>query len=239
MNTPKTVINTKSASAKRMLRLLAMCILIPTSLALGVMLWNDRQYPLVILIITIIGNIPFFLSFERGQIKTRRIAVLAVMIALAVAGRFLFAAIPGFKPVTAIVVISGLCLGPEAGFMTGSMSALLSNIYFGQGPWTPFQMFVWGLIGLIAGLLSMRGQLTKTIPVCLYGALAGRIYSLLMAIWTVVSVDGTFTLARYLAVITASLPTTVIYIISNVLFLLLLFQPLSKKLNRLKTKYGI
>lgn len=85
----------------------------------------------------------------------------------------------------------------------------------------------------------MRGQLTKTIPVCLYGALAGGIYSLLMDIWTVVSVDGTFTLARYLAVITASLPTTVIYIISNVLFLLLLFQPLSKKLNRLKTKYGI
>lgn len=81
--------------------------------------------------------------------------ILSVMVALSVLGRFAFSVLPHFKPVTAIVVIAGMYLGAESGFLCGALSAVLSNIMFGQGPWTPFQMFSWGLIGLLAAFFSV------------------------------------------------------------------------------------
>ena len=94
-----------------------------------------------------------FISFEKGKNDARRIVIIAVMTALSVAGRFVFAPIPFFKPVTAIVIITAIYLGSEAGFITGAFSAVVSNFYFGQGPWTPFQMLAWGLIGFLAACL--------------------------------------------------------------------------------------
>src|SRR5690625_3847939 len=109
--------------------------------------------------------------------------VIAVMIALAVVGRFLFLAIPGFKPVTAIVIITAVYFGAEAGFLVGALSALISNLYFGQGPWTPFQMFAWGAIGLIAGLPFIRIYLMRSKwLIMLFGAFSGVLFSLLMDI---------------------------------------------------------
>lgn len=122
--------------------------------------------------------------------------MLAVMTALSVAGRFIFAPIPFFKPVTAMVVIAGMYFGAEFGFLTGALSAVISNFYFGQGAWTPFQMFSWGIIGFIAGILSSRLIRSKIILV-IYGALAGVVYSLIMDIWTVLWMDGMFNPARF------------------------------------------
>src|SRR5690625_7953059 len=85
--------------------------------------------------------------------------VFAVLIALSSISRVLFAPIPVFKPVSAIVILTAIYFGAEAGFLVGALTALLSNIYFGQGPWTPFQMFAWGIIGLIAGLPFIREKL--------------------------------------------------------------------------------
>ena len=73
--------------------------------------------------------------------------IAAVITALCVVGRF----IPFFKPIAALTIIAAVYLGGETGFMVGAMAALMSNFYFGQGPWTPFQMLAWGMIGLIAG----------------------------------------------------------------------------------------
>ena len=82
--------------------------------------------------------------------RTRRYVIISIMIALSVVGRF----IPFFKPVAALTIISGIYIGVDAGIMVGSFSILLSNFYFGQGPWTPFQMLAFGLVGLIAALLK-------------------------------------------------------------------------------------
>src|SRR5699024_4394169 len=130
--------------------------------------------------------------------NTRRMVILAVLVAISVVGRFIFAALPAFKPVTAIVVISAIFFGAEAGFLVGALSALISNIYFGQGPWTPFQMFSWGLIGFIAGLPYFRNKLKNNkVYLVLYGIIAGVAYSLIMDVWTVMSLDNTFTIKRY------------------------------------------
>ena len=92
----------------------------------------------------------FITGFERKVTGTRRMVLVAVMTAISVLGRF----IPFFKPITALTVITAMYLGGEAGFLVGSLSALLSNFYFGQGPWTAFQMLAWGLIGYVAGLIA-------------------------------------------------------------------------------------
>ncbi|MPN37488.1 hypothetical protein SDC9_185007 [bioreactor metagenome] len=164
--------------------------------------------------------------------------MIALMVALSAVGRLIFMPIPGFKPVTAMVVITAIYFGAEAGFMTGALTAVVSNFYFGQGPWTPFQMFVWGLIGFAAGILSNSIKNNK-IVLAVYGIVAGVVYSLLMDVWTVLWYDGVFNFARYKAALISAASYTVIYAMSNVIFLLLLVKPIGIKLERIKDKYGI
>jgi energy-coupling factor transport system substrate-specific component len=129
-------------------------------------------------------------------------------------------------------------LGGESGFLVGSLAAVLSNFYFGQGPWTPFQMLAWGLIGLCAGLLG--APLKKSRPLLLFfGLLAGIAYSLVMDVWTVLWYDGGFRWQLYLSAMAAALPHTLVYAAGNLLFLWLLAKPVGKKLERIRIKYGL
>lgn len=84
------------------------------------------------------------LSLEKSGASPRRLALIAAFTALSVCSRVVFAVTPGFKPVSALVILCGLHFGAGAGMATGALTALLSNLYFGQGPWTPFQMAGWG-----------------------------------------------------------------------------------------------
>lgn len=230
---------------KRYLPYLIPCLAIPAVIAAGVVLFHGRQYAWISLCVAILACLPFFLRFERKQEDQRVLMIIAVMVALSVIGRILFAPIPGFKPVTAMVIITALYFGSQAGFMTGALTAVISNFYFGQGPWTPFQMFVWGLIGLLAGLLS-KPLLRSKILLAIAGALSGVLFSLLMDVWSAVwaaEMEGSGFLSsfgrRYLALTLSSAPFMLIYAVSNVIFLLLLTRPIGKILNRIKTKFGI
>ncbi len=223
----------------KIFRIALLIIAIPLLVILGVTMFTDRQYAMISLLIVVLSFVPFFLTFEkRGGSNTKKVIILAVMVALSVTGRFIFYVIPFFKPVTAIVVICAIYFGPEMGFLCGSLSALLSNLYFAQGPWTPFQMFSWGLIGLLAGIISKQLKNSK-ISLAIFGAFAGVLFSFVMDIWGVLWIDGTFNLARYLTALVTAIPITVIYVVSNVVFLIFIIKPLGSKLERIKTKYGI
>lgn len=224
---------------KYLISIIIYVFLIPLVIFVGVKLFKDRKYNIISMIIAFLSCVPFFIGFEKGRTGARELVVIAVMIAISVVGRLIFAPIPGFKPVTAIVIITAIAFGPQAGFLTGSMSAIVSNIFYGQGPWTPFQMFVWGLIGLIAGLIFARDKKPNVILLVVIGILGGVMFSLLMDIWTTMSLDGGFNITRYLFYITSSLPFMAVYAISNVAFLLILTKPILEKLNRVKIKYGI
>ncbi|WP_294387969.1 ECF transporter S component [uncultured Ruminococcus sp.] len=225
-------------TAKKVIKYLCVFLVAPLIVLCGVFFLGDRKYAFVSLALSVVACIPFFVSFEKGKNDARRIVIIAVMTALSVAGRFVFAPIPFFKPVTAIVIITAIYLGAEAGFITGAFSAVVSNFYFGQGPWTPFQMFAWGLIGFLAGLLAKRLVESKVLLI-IFGALSGVVFSFIMDVWTTLWADGTFNIARFIASITTAAPFTVVYMVSNVIFLLLLTKPIGRKLQRLKTKYGI
>lgn len=231
--------NKYKINKKRVINIVIYFMIIPLLICLGVWLFNDRKYNLISIIIALLSCIPFFIRFERNKNGAREVVVIAVLTAFSIIGRLVFSPVPGFKPVTAITIIVGISLGAESGFMVGSMTAIVSNIFVGQGPWTPFQMFVWGIIGFISGLLFYKKQITNRIILSIAGLVGGVVYSLLMDIWTTVSMEGVFNLSRYFAYVSTSLPFMAIYAVSNIVFLIILAKPFLTKINRIKTKYGI
>ncbi len=227
-----------SDKSVKIISLVIYLLLIPAVIAAGVLLLNDRKYNIVSIIIAFLACIPFFIGFENGKSGARELVVIAVMSALSVLGRLIFAPVPSFKPVTAIVIITGAACGMQAGFITGAVSAMVSNIMYGQGPWMPFQMLSWGLIGLLAGLIMHRRR-NGPVTLIIAGIIGGVLFSMLMDVWTVLSLDGKFSLARYGAAIITALPTTAVYIISNCVFLLILYNSFKEKLDRINTKFGL
>ena len=220
----------RSARARRILRYLIPFFIIPALIAAGVFLLHERRYALIALLMVLCALILFATGFERKRTGRRRMVLVSVLTALSVAGRF----IPLLKPVAAMTILSGVYLGGEAGFLVGA----LSDFYFGQGPWTPFQMFAWGLIGLIACYLSRPMQKSRGL-LLLYGLIAGIAYSFIMDIWTVLWYNGTFNVGLYGAALLSAVPHTIAYMVSNLLFLALFAKPFGEKLGRIRLKYDI
>ena len=225
-------------SPQKMITACLLLIGVPLIVVGGAMLFQEKHYAWISLCVAILSCLPLFICFERKDSTAKELITLAVLVAVSAAGRFAFVWVPGFKPVTAITVIAAMYLGREAGFVVGALSAVVSNFYFGQGPWTPFQMFAWGFLGFLAGVLAQPLKRQK-IWMCLYGVLAGVLFSLIMDVWSTLWADGGFNLSRYLAACISALPFTIEYAVSNVIFLLLLTKPIGEKLERIKRKYGL
>lgn len=228
----------KTHGYKKLISVFILLIMIPLVAIIGVKLFADRKYNIISIIIAFLSCTPFFVRFEKNRSSSGEMVIISVMTSLSVIGRLMFAPIPAFKPVSAIVIITGASLGAEAGFMVGSLSAIISNIFFGQGPWTPFQMFVWGMIGFISGLIFRKNVKPNKFALSLMGVFGGVMFSMMMDIWTVLSLDGAFVWQRYFASVASSLPVMAIYAVSNVIFLLILARPFCEKLTRIKIKYG-
>ncbi|MDD5796537.1 MAG: ECF transporter S component [Oscillospiraceae bacterium] len=224
--------------SKKIIKYIVFLCAMPLLIIGGALIFPQKSFAVVSLLTVLFACVPFFISFEYKKSSSRTLVIIAVMTALSVAGRFVFSPIPFFKPVTTIVIITALYMGEEAGFLTGALSAVISNFYFGQGPWTPFQMFAWGIVGFTAGILRKRILQSKII-MTIYALLSGILYSFIMDIWTTLWADGYFNISRFFASIATAAPVTAIYAVSNVIFLLLLAKPIGKKLDRIKTKYGL
>ena len=132
---------------------------IPALMAVFVCVWDERKYYLTSLLLVGLMFVPFVLRFEGRRPQARELVLLSTMTALAVAGRAAFYWLPQCKPVCAIVILTAVAFTPEAGFVTGAAAGLISNFFFGQGPWTPWQMVSWGLIGFISGVVFVRYDL--------------------------------------------------------------------------------
>ena len=203
-----------------------------------IILFSGKYYDVASLIAAFLTCIPFYITFEKRKATSKEIMLVALMTAFSVCGRIMFSFIPFFKPITAFTIISGMYLSAPAGFICGSFSALISNIYFGQGPWTLFQMISWGLIGFISGVIGEK-LLEKRIILVIYAFISGVLFSLIMDLWTVLNIDKEFNLSRYIIQLISSFPIMIIYSLSNIVFLILLQKPIGKKLKRAKKRYGI
>ena len=143
-------------------------ILVPATLAVCAAC-DYQQAALLTFVVAVAAIAVFFLSFERSKPALRQIMPTVVLAALAAAGRIIFAPIPDFKPVSAIRIIAGATFGRQSGFMVGALAALVSNFFFGQGAWTPWQIYTWGLIGYISEIAAPHEWFDKN-PFSLYGA---------------------------------------------------------------------
>lgn len=208
------------------------------TLAFGAVAQFD-QTALLSLGVVVGALVVFFARFETSKPALRQIMPTVVLAALAAAGRILFAALPDFKPVSAIAIIAGAAFGRQAGFMVGALAALVSNLFFGQGPWTPWQMYAWGLIGYFAGVLADRGAFERRPVLYVYGFAAPLLYGFLLNSYYIVGFVHPLTWQTALLAYGAGLPFDLVHGAATVVFLAVLYQPWRKKLDRIKRKYGI
>ena len=227
----RTVSNPKMRNT---LRFLIPFVCIPAVAILGGFVFDEKKHLFFSVLVALLSILLFLSGFEKKVTGSRRAVIVSVMIALCIVGRL----IPFFKPVTAITVLAAIYLGRESGFTVGAFAALLSNFYFGQGPWTPFQMLAWGLIGYFAGVLAKPLEKSR-IALLIYGVLSGVFYSTVMDLWTVLWTYHNVDPALYRAALITALPHTLLYAISNFVFLFLMAKPFGEKLARIKLKYGV
>lgn len=207
---------------------------------LGSLVWANRRYYLVSLLVLILALVPMLLRFERRAPQARELTPLAVLIALGAAGRVAFAFAPAFKPVAAIVIVAGAAFGCEAGFVVGAMTAFVSNFYFGQGPWTPWQMLGFALVGFLAGAVFARRVKTGRLALCVFGAVSvALLYGPLLDAASVLMVTGDVTREAILAALSTGVVFNLTHAFATVVFLALAGQPLLKKLDKVKIKYGV
>ena len=231
----------KRLSRRTLLAAILILLIIPGTILFGVFFLNDRKYYFISLLIVIYTMLPFVMVFENRKPQARELIVVAVLAAIAVAGRAAFFMLPQFKPVVAVVIIAGVCFGAESGFLVGAVTGFVSNFFFGQGPWTPWQMYCFGIIGFLAGILFKKGLLKKTkLPLCVFGGLATfLVYGGIINIGSLLIFTSQFSWKALLATYISGFWFDMVHAIATVFFLNIISRPMIEKLERIKIKYGL
>ena len=231
----------RKLNKRTLFAMVSILISIPLTIFFGMFYLGDRKYYFISLLIILETLLPFFMVFEKRKPRSREIVIISVLCAIAVAGRTAFSMLPEFKPTVAIVIITGLCFGGEAGFLVGAITAFVSNFFFGQGPWTPWQMFALGIIGFVAGVLFKKGFLRRTrVSVTVFGFFVTLIlYGCIMNSASVLMMTKTPSWDMIMSALVLGLPFDLIHAISSAFFLWFIAEPMIEKLERVKTKYGL
>ena len=216
-------------------------LLVPLTIFIGIVYFGKRSYGVVSILVLLECMAPFALIFEGRKPKARELVLIAALCALAVAGRAALFMLPGFKPVAALVILSGVAFGGETGFLVGAMSMLTSNVLFGQGPWTPFQMFAMGLIGFLAGVSFQKGLLRAgRAPLAIFGAVSVvLVYGGIMNPASAILYQPNLSLSVLKAYYLTGFPFDLVHAAATALFLWFGAEPMLEKLERVKRKYGL
>ena len=228
-------------STRTKITLLLSLLAIPLTIWLGLQWGGGRKYLIISFAIILETMLPFFLIFEGRKPQARELVILSVLSALAFSGRAVFFALPGFKPVSAMVILTGVAFGAEAGFMVGAMTMFCSNVLFGQGPWTPWQMFAMGIMGLLAGIAFRKGVLHRDrFSLSVFGGLVTfLVYGGVMNPASVLMYQSDPNWEMILSAYITGVPADAIHALATVLFLWFLSEPMLEKLDRVKVKYGL
>jgi uncharacterized membrane protein len=212
----------------------------PLTAFAGMYLLEDKKYYFISILLIIEAMIPFAVAFERRKASSREIVVISVLCAIAVAGRIAFFMLPLFKPIAAIVIVTGIAFGAETGFLAGALSAFVSNFYFGQGPWTPWQMFALAMTGFLAGLVFHKRKFAKNrVVMCFFGFVAATVVYGPISDLSALAGVNTPTWAYMLTVWGLGMPFNLVHGLSTAFFLFVIGRALLEKLERIKTKYSL
>lgn len=232
----KKVFRQKRLSQRTKLSVLTVLALVPATLTAGWLFFGGREYYALSLIILLECFIPFVMVFEGRRPGTRELVLVAVTSAIAIAGRAAFFAMPGFTPVMGIVILAGAAFGGENGFIVGAVAMLISNFIFGQGPWTPWQMFTMGLLGFLGGVVPKRNRLSMAV----FGAAAAvLVYGGIMNPASALMWDRTGSIQPLIVYYVAGLPIDLVHAAATFITLWFFTEPFLEKTDRIKEKYGI
>ena len=216
-------------------------VLVPITVLFGIYFLNDRKYYFISFLIILETLAASAAAFEGRKPKAREIIIISVFCATAVAGRAAFAPLPQFKPMAAVIIISGICFGGETGFLVGAVTAFASNFIFGQGPWTPWQMFAFGMIGFLAGVMYRYGIMGKSrTGIALFGFLSVIVvYGGIMNPAAVLMMQPHPTAEMVWMAYIMGFPFDLVHAAATAVFLWLGAEPLCDKTERVKIKYGL
>lgn len=215
-------------------------VLVAVPAVLGLCAWVQiDQSALLTAMAAVVCLALLLLGFDRTRPALRQVMPVVVLAALASAGRVLFAPLPDVKPVSALCILAGVVFGRRCGFLVGALTALVSNFFFGQGPWTPWQMYAWGLIGYLAGVLSDAGAFERTGVVLAFGLVSGLFFGFILNSWYIVGYVHPITWPSALLAYGAALPLDIVHGVSTVAFLAIVYVPWKTKLERIRRIYDV
>ena len=233
--------NRKKLQKKSLWVTTLMLLVISLTICVGVLFFDSRKYYFISILIICETVMMFSMRYESKKPKARDVVLVSVLCSIAISGRMAFFAIPEFKPTTALIIISAVCFGKETGFLVGAITGFISNFFFGQGPWTPWQMFAFGIVGFISGIVFKKEFIKKSkLLLCIFGFLASFvIYGGIMNSASVIMVQNKITWQMILTALVAGMPFDLIHAFSTAFFLWFLSGAMIEKFERIKVKYGI
>ena len=178
-----------------------------------------------------------FAWYERSRPPAQVVALVAALAALAIVGRVAFAAFPNVKPTTDIVIFAGYALGGAPGFAVGALAALVSNFWFGQGPWTPWQMVGWGLCGVLGAALALGGRNVSRLTLAAACGAAGILYGALLNFSLMATYGGELSWERYWLLIGRAIPFDFAHAIGNVVLALVAGPAMVRMLVRFRQRF--
>lgn len=245
-SSPPTILQTavehRSLGKRTRFAVVLSMIVVPATIFAGVFYLGGKHYNIIALLVLLECMLPFFMIFEGRKPKARELVIISVLCAMGVAGRCAFFMLPQFKPVMALVIISGVAFGGEVGFLVGAVTMLLSSMVFSLGPWVPWQMFAMGICGMLAGVLFRKGLLRRSrMALATYGTLAAMIiYGGIMNPASAIMYNSDNLNAKIImAYYVSGFPMDLIHAAATAIFLLLAAEPMLEKLDRIKKKYGL
>lgn len=173
------------------------------------------------------------------RLSSKEVAVVATMATLSAVGRLAFVAIPSVQPSTVLIIVSGYVFGPGAGFLIGATTALVSNIFLGQGPWTIWQMAAWGLVGASAGGLGRITRRISTLPLAAFAAAAGLAFSALMNIWFWLAFLYPHNLTTLVAAFSTSLGFDMLHAVGNAVFAVVIGPRAIAVLTKFRSRFHV
>lgn len=204
---------------------------------------SGDNFPLYIIIAAVAILFLSYFYFERSSMGTKEIAIIATLSSFAAASRVPFASLPNIQPSTFIVALSGYVFGPYEGFLVGTTTAFVSNIFLGQGPWTPWQMMGWGIVGCISGVLGRTSMLnTKKITAEKFAFLCffyGFLFDWIMNLWHVLGYIKPLKLEAVLLAYASGITFDIMHSIGNFVFALLFYDNLYRVLHRFKKRLEV
>lgn len=256
------------AGAARSIAEALLLAMVPLAMGAALVAGFAQTALFMLLVVTVVLAL-FFTGYEASKPALRQIMPTLVLAALAATGRILFAPIPDFKPVSAIAIIAGATLGRRNGFMVGALAALASNFFFGQGMWSPWQMYAWGLIGYLGGVLADAGVLpdssalhgccvgdpigpralaadrperpgwVRVATLAACGLLSGLLYGVIINAYGVLGFVRPLTVPGAVAYVAASLPFDVLHGVATAMFLTVLYDPWTRRIKRVVRKFDL